>query len=823
MAFSQESLRRIADTPSYFRGVRVFNDLLVDEPQTKPLPRGRREVRGVIHDEEKQRAHLILDASPDGIESYHCTCPHLEFGACKHVVALGLAFLEKTAEPAPVGSIKPSSNRHRIHDLHTIEIGLSYDADTDVLRVQMEALYGPVRVKLGAPSKFDQGIVRDEQAELECLERIKAHTEGLANPEEGALEIYGVSIYLFAQETLTDLQLLYTVKIDPSAARILDIEEAPITSTWNTRASGIDLFEFSVDWQCGQTQLPIEKLRSLVQSGQSFFRDEDGRFVTLSNPEEVKQLLEFVDETAEKGKGFRTNFFRLPEMQHLLQRSATARLSSMDTHVQTFLDDAKTGKTMKPVELPAQVKKILRPYQIQGVEWGMFLRSYHFGGILADDMGLGKTLQALTLVAHSRTPDSPPSLVVCPKTLVSVWLQEAQKFFPELKVMTVEGSPKERKRQLDQIKQHELVIMSYPVLMREIQPLLKMQQTFEYCIADEAQYMKNAASNTAAIMKLVPASYRLALTGTPIENGVHELWSIFDFLMPGFLGDRQSFRIRFERPIQEKQDQQALDLLLAKIKPFVLRRTKESHLKELPAKIEQIRQSTLTPEQLVIYTQTLAKVRQDIFQTVRIKGFKRSRIEILSALMRLRRVCDHPALVDPTLSHGPELSGKMQQTLELVHEAVDGGHKVLLFSQFTTMLDLLREALDKSGIGHCTIEGKTQKRDEQVKRFFEDPTASVFLLSLKAGGTGLTLTQADTVILYDPWWNPMAERQAMDRAHRIGQTKTVNVYKLITQGTIEERVLALQERKKKIFDALMTENAEALKALTWEEIKELFE
>lgn len=287
---------------------------------------------------------------------------------------------------------------------------------------------------------------------------------------------------------------------------------------------------------------------------------------------------------------------------------------------------------------------------------------------------------------------------------------------------------------------------SYSLLQRDVATYVKKGLSFSYVVLDEAQYVKNAGTLTAKAVKLLESEHRLAITGTPLENGVHELWSIFDFLMPGFLSDATTFRRQFEKPIADKGDKSALERLRRRIRPFLMRRTKLTELKDLPPKIEQERHCQLTPEQLVVYTRLLEQVRTDVFKAVEDKGFAKSRVEILAALTRLRRVCDHPSLVDPRLAKTEELSGKMMHALELVREAVAGGHKVLLFSQFTTMLDLLREAIESSGIGHATIEGKTRDRGEQIKKFNEDPKTSVFLLSLKAGGTGLTLTAADTVI-----------------------------------------------------------------------------
>jgi SNF2 family DNA or RNA helicase len=526
----------------------------------------------------------------------------------------------------------------------------------------------------------------------------------------------------------------------------------------------------------------------------------------------------------EEGKDARrTRLFHVPELLFLVQSIRHTHLEGVESSLERFMEDVKRGSLTETVTLSPLLESVLRPYQKDGVAWLAFLQRYGFGGVLADEMGLGKTVQTLAFLEMLRTAKAgekkAPSLVICPKTLLSVWQQEALTYTPEARVLVVDGTPPERKAKIDTLQNYDLILTSYSLMQRDLPQYLEAKTTFSVCVLDEAHFIKNAVTQTALTMKAIPSRFRLALTGTPLENGVHELWSVFDFLMPGFFGTARSFTAQYSRPIRERNDQQALEKLRRKLKPFMLRRTKEMMASELPPKIEQEITCRLSPEQLVLYTRTLEQIRSDVTRLVEEHGFEKSKIEILAALTKLRRVCDHPSFLDPRLPGDPALSGKLEGVLEFIYEAIRGNHKVLVFSQFTTMLDLVRIALEKEGIDSATIEGSTKDRAMEITKFRSK--VNVFLLSLKAGGTGLTLTEADTVLLIDPWWNPQAEKQAMDRAHRIGQTKTVNVYKFVAKETIEEKMLVLQKKKQGIFDAIMQDATQSIESLTWEDVKGL--
>lgn len=725
----------------------------------------------------------------------------------------------------------PPQPKPRLHALDTIRIRISF-ADGGALRVEAIVDYGPLKVPLmslaGAKDSMTdkEGRVHeaDRDWDVEGEARIfLAHAYPLIPTDEShSFRVPADELYAFSKDVLSELEYQYTVEADSGVLEKLAVRRLSISPEIGISSSRTGWFDFSVAWHCKEVDIDTKELLDAVSSGRPFVRTNDGALVEYENTEELERLAEFLNRAEQKDDGsFSGRLFDAPEMQILLERIQSSRMETTDAAFRQFLTEAQAGKPIEPIEPPKHLESILRSYQVDGMSWIAFLRKYGFGGILADDMGLGKTLQVLAFFAATRKAGDTPDLVVCPKTLTLTWAEETSKYLPGLKVLVIEGTAEEREKQIRSLGDYDLVITTYPSLQRDLPHYLDWGKSFRSCIIDEAQYIKNSATATAKSVKLIPADFRLALTGTPLENGVHELWSIYDFLMPGFLGTTSDFRKRYERPIKDRQDQGALDRLRTRIRPFMLRRTKAALLKDLPPKIEQTMHAPLTPEQLVVYTRTLEQVRENVMKAVAEKGFAQSRIEILTALMKLRRICDHPALVDPRLPRTEDLSGKMGLALELVRQAVEGGHKVLLFSQFTGMLDLLRTALDEMGIGHATIEGKTRDREAEIKKFSKDPNTPIFLLSLRAGGTGLTLVEADTVILFDPWWNPMVEAQAMDRAHRIGQTKSVNVYKLVTKGSVEEKVMELQVRKKQLFDALIQESETDLSALTWEDVQGL--
>jgi SNF2 family DNA or RNA helicase len=499
----------------------------------------------------------------------------------------------------------------------------------------------------------------------------------------------------------------------------------------------------------------------------------------------------------------------------LLDQGVVCRMSPK---FETFWNRISSFGTLEDVPLSPKVQAELRPYQKQGFHWLWFLYSYGLNGILADDMGLGKTLQTLVLLQHAKDQDgSKPSLIVCPTSVVYNWGNEARKFTPDLNVIDLTGP--NRYGQYKKIKDADIVITSYALLRRDINAL--KEYPFRYVILDESQNIKNYESQTAQASKDLQCHHRLALSGTPIENRISELWSVFDFLMPGFLYDLDEFKYKYVVPIEEKGNRDAERRLRKQVFPFILRRLKRDVAQDLPPKVENVQYCELTEKQRELYLDILEKTRDQVFAQVAEKGVGGSQMSILSALLRLRQICCHPALLDDNLSQGVNESGKFEALQDMLEEIISEGHRVLLFSQFVEMLKIMKGWLERKGIRHEYLTGETKDRETIVNRFNRDDSIPIFLISLKAGGTGLNLTGADYVIHYDPWWNPAAEDQATDRAHRIGQTKSVFVYRLIAKGTVEEKIMKLKERKRDLVDSIISADRSIGKTLSFEDLKEI--
>ncbi len=582
-----------------------------------------------------------------------------------------------------------------------------------------------------------------------------------------------------------------------------------------------DWLGFDVNCYCGEDKISLEDLRKYVENKKEFIKLEGGRILKITNKEELERFIFMLESFyAKENNKFEGKLYHATELEDIFTSSKYYN-AKIEESFERFIKEVKSGKPIEKIELPKKFDKILRDYQKDGVDWFYFLRKYRFAGILADDMGLGKTLQALVLIEKEKVKNK-PSIVICPKTLLYNWQSEVEKFAPKIKAIVIDGFPDGRKKLIKKAKNYDLIITGYATMQKDCEVYDKQKIKFNYCILDEAQFIKNHATKNAQIVKKINADYRLALTGTPLENSVSEIWSIFDFLMPGFLGSYNSFTRKFQNPIMKYSDALALKNLRKKTECFMLRRAKSEVLKELPPKIEQFSHCHLEKAQNILYQEILANVKSEIFETVKNKGFNKSRIHILAGLMKLRQVCNHPVLLLKDEDYTKYESAKLNMFLELIDEIVGGKNKVLVFSQFTKMLDILAKELDKNNISHSYLSGKTQNRQELVDDFNNSDDKQVFLISLKAGGTGLNLTSANNVIIFDPWWNPSVENQAVDRTHRIGQKKSVNVYRLITKGTIEERIVKLQERKKFLFDNLVGESKDLFTKLTWDDIKELF-
>ena len=477
------------------------------------------------------------------------------------------------------------------------------------------------------------------------------------------------------------------------------------------------------------------------------------------------------------------------------------------------------------IKIPKGLNAELRTYQKIGFKWLKVLDEYNMGGILADDMGLGKTIQLLAVILSylQENKDSwNSSIVVCPSSLVLNWYNEIKKFAPSIKTLIINGDYTERKQKIKNIPKYQVIITSYDSLKRDIDIYEECDYSFRYIVADEAQYIKNNNTKNSRAIKGIKAKTRFALTGTPIENSLSELWSIFDFVMPGYLYKYKKFKELYETPIVKDGNSGAMEKLKQLIEPFVLRRIKSEVLTELPDKTVSVLYNEMVNEQLSIYMSYMAQTKKEILDKIKVDGFEKSQMKILSLLMRLRQICCHPKLF---LKEYKEESSKLNQCIEIVKDVVEGGHKILLFSSYTSMFEIIEQELKKAGIKYYKLTGQTKvnERVSLVDNFNTNDDIKVFLISLKAGGTGLNLTGADVVIHYDPWWNLSAENQATDRTYRIGQRNNVQVYKLITKNSIEEKIYELQQKKSKLIDNMLSTETTFINKLSEEDIMGLFD
>ena len=564
----------------------------------------------------------------------------------------------------------------------------------------------------------------------------------------------------------------------------------------------------------------LDHLRGGISS--EFLQLDDGRRIPI--PEDrlemlTASLLELFDRKAVKGnaESLEIPWIRAMELVRFqtLENFAAALPETLQEKSARLAQVTNPSKVRKPKALQAD----LRDYQQLGLNWLQLLRDCGFGAVLADDMGLGKTVQALAhiLVEKAAGRMDAPCLIIAPTSVLYNWEAEAKKFAPSLKVHVSHGS--DRADHFENFAEYDLIVTSYPLLARDGEELLKHR--FHLLILDEAQFIRNHKTIAARVVRLFDAHQRIALTGTPLENNLDELWSLFSFVLPGLLGTHGVFRKVFRTPIEKEGRVIARRVLARRIAPFVLRRTKDEVVKELPPKTEMIQHIELTLEQKELYETVRAGMEDRVREAVKEKGLARSHIIVLDALLKMRQVCCHPQLLQLEAAQEITQSAKLQALNEMLSEMIPEGRRVLIFSQFTSMLKLIEEMLQEQNIDYVQITGQTQDRKTPVARF-QAGEVPVFLISLKAGGTGLNLTAADTVIHFDPWWNPAAENQATDRAYRIGQDKPVFVYKLIASGTVEETILDMQERKKDFIDGLLGDQKNALAKWSENDLKNLF-
>ena len=573
----------------------------------------------------------------------------------------------------------------------------------------------------------------------------------------------------------------------------------------------IDWFDIKAVIKFGEYMIPYNVIRKYILKKKREIELPNGEIAVIPETwfQEYSELFAFAKDGQEDSGNL--------EKHHLALIQELAQNQLAKVSINKKLEKLRDYNEIEDYQLPTQFSGELRPYQKAGYNWMRFLRSFNFGGCLADDMGLGKTVQTLALLQSLKEENqSGASLLVMPTSLIYNWEMEAKRFTPELKVLNYTGT--NREKDVTKFISYDLVISSYGIVRLDINIL--QGYNFDYIILDESQAIKNPSSNIAQAVTRLKSKYRLILTGTPVENSTLDLWSQMSFVNPGLLGSQSFFKNEFLNPIEKSKNEKKTEKLHTIIKPFILRRNKGQVVKELPDKVENIKYCRMSPRQEEEYESVKSGFRNKILDNIEKDGMGKSRMLILQGLNKLRQIANHPKMVDPDYEGD---SGKLEDIQHMLTSSISKGHKILVFSQFVKHLSIVRQYLDCEKISYAYLDGSTKNRMEQVENFQNDPSLSVFLISLKAGGVGLNLTKADYVLLLDPWWNPAVEAQAVDRAHRIGQENRVFTYKFITKNTVEEKILKLQESKIKLARDLISTEDSFVKNLTKEDIASLLD
>ncbi len=699
-----------------------------------------------------------------------------------------------------------------------VKILLDVDSEDNIV-LSPKFCYGAIEFNPLDSENIPQ-IPRDFYSEYEVLKRIKQ--DGFYDFEEDKAFIMREDerIYNFLVNSLSEYMEKFEVLVTDSFKKN-EIRQPKIVSIGvkiKNDLLNIDLSSMEFDKQ------ELKEILNRYKMRKKYYRLKNGNFLSLENNKEIEFLNNLTEGMDIDLKAITDGTIKLPINRSLYLNRLLTKLND----VQIVEDDTFRriiNESIRPenIKIPQEQEKVLRGYQQIGYKWLKVLDKYKFGGILADDMGLGKTLQIITILQDEKNNAKihKPSIVVCPSSLSLNWKNEVDKFGKGIRALVITGSLTERINKIKDANKYDLLITSYDLLKRDLDIYLENNIKFRYQIADEAQYIKNSNTQNARTLKELSAETRFALTGTPIENSLAELWSIFDYVMPGYLFSYNKFKRDYESKIVKDLDEKQMDRLKTMIEPFILRRTKKQVLTELPEKTVSIIKNEMSEEQQKVYLTYLAQTKKEVAKVVGLNGIKKSQIQILALLTRLRQICCHPSLF---LENYEGESSKLNQCIELIKEAISGGHKILLFSSYTEMFKIIEKELEKENIQYFKLTGqtKTDERVEMVDEFNKNRDIKVFLISLKAGGTGLNLIGADIVIHYDPWWNLSAENQATDRAYRIGQKNNVQVYKLITKNSIEEKINNLQLKKANLIDDVLDTKTTFISKLTEEEIMDLF-
>jgi superfamily II DNA or RNA helicase len=661
-------------------------------------------------------------------------------------------------------------------------------------------------------------VLRDRVAEQLLIDGLDEETRRLFVPD---LRLTGMDSVSFTNDLLPALRETESVDLTVvgDAPDFREAEMPPVIRlSAEDTAGSPDWFDLGVAVSVDGEEIPLDQLIVALAGGQSHLVLASGTYFALDRPELVtlRRLIEEARALQDRASdGLRISVYQAGLWEELLElgvvETQSARWSGA---VQGLLD----LQAVAPPPVPAGFDADLRPYQLDGYQWLAFLWQHGLGGILADDMGLGKTVQALAMICHAREAGELPGpfLVVAPTSVVGNWVHEARRFAPGLKVCAVTETSARRDTPLaEDVAGADLVVTSYALFRIDFEAYLGLE--WAGLVLDEAQFVKNHQAKTYQCARRLPAPFKLAVTGTPLENSLMDLWSLLSIVAPGLYPSPQRFSDVYRRPIEAGEDPELLATLRRRVRPLMLRRTKDQVVAELPPKQEQVLDVVLNPKHQKVYQTHLQRERQKVLGLL--DDLDKNRFQIFRSLTLLRQLSLDPGLVDPTYAHVP--SSKADAFLDQLREVVAEGHRALVFSQFTGFLKVIRDRLDAEGIAYCYLDGRTRKRAARIDEF-KTGDAPVFLISLKAGGVGLNLTEADYCFILDPWWNPAVEAQAVDRTHRIGQDKTVMVYRLVAVGTIEEKVMELKARKQSLFARVMDDEALMSAPLSVEDIKGLF-
>ncbi|RWZ55004.1 serine/threonine protein kinase [Halobacillus fulvus] len=748
-----------------------------------------------IDPDKEQVLKTLYSVLPYNSNGHH-TVSHFDM---EGIASYVLPELETIAEV----KLDTAAERKIVQENLTPEVYLDFRQWT--LTIDVKFKYGDITIDpFKSTAEASQKIIRrdyeTEQTIIQIIEQAEFKFDGtiVYIEDEDQLEV-------FIQDYLPKLKDYAEVYLSSSVRTLMENETQELTPSIQMESEGSWLdISFAID---GIDPDDVSAALKAAIERKKYYRLSDGALLSLTN-ESFARFQKLADELDLTAKDIEDQTLHVSQARSLqVEEALKPKSAEQDETFNQLVQRLKSPQSLE-VDPPSGLNADLRPYQLTGFRWLKTLSTYGLGGILADDMGLGKTIQTISFLLHEKETGNMkhPALIITPASLLYNWKKEVEKFAPALKVQMISGDPATRKTALEEAGEADVWITSYP-LVRQDETFYK-DRSFHAMVLDESQAIKNETTKTATAVRQLKARHRFALSGTPIENSLTELWSIFRTIMPGFYTSKKKF-------LQMKPEK-----IARMTRPFILRRMKTEVLDELPDKIDTVQYSELTREQKEVYLAYLERIQDDIQETIATKGLQRGKLEILAGLTRLRQICCHPSLF---LENYEGRSGKLEQLKELVQELKEGGHRLLIFSQFSSMLTLLHEELEKAGLDAFYLDGstKSEKRMEMVDQF-NSGERDAFFISLKAGGTGLNLTGADTVILYDLWWNPAIEEQAAGRAHRIGQEKVVQVIRMISEGTIEERIYQLQQKKRDLVDQIIQPGESMITSLSEEEIKELF-